>query len=561
VDKVLPDLTLLDSRVTPRTYAWDLSFMVYERGTDLYPSTYARTLNRSNVGNVKRERIPLAIEIFQQFQDQLTAGGSAQSARTSLKHVWHFYRWGNTVGRALTLATARKDYLDWCDYRLNQHVNGEISLNALVQSATEIGKILGRALDRGINLIRETRLPSKKLSRNRSNQQSYGDNLSDTMLMGSMLCDLTLALSEDAIRGPLPLTIPIRNGKELKEWCRLTPDEKLTGRRVRRDRMERKQALQADKHWSQRVPLVNLRVEAELMIFIGCTSMNLAQARALKIGNFAYYSYFNGYEVRRLYKDRRKGEVEFRIFSEYREYFDRYLNWRNVFFPNDNRLFPRVGSAGRLEPGHINFTAIRDRCKRLNIPFVSPRILRTTTTNWYLRRTQDPVIVAGMAQHSVETLIQVYERPNHQLAAVEISKFHSLTDPAMAAAGPGLCHAREPAPLSETPSGAPEPDCVGPAGCLFCKQNRDIESMEHIWSLCSFRYLKSLELSKYRQPKGNQLPPPATLVISRLNAKLEAIRRRDGKLSRWVDEAFLRIDEGWYHPAWEGFIKLAEVCK
>lgn len=560
MSKALPNLTLEDSRVSPKSYAWDLSYIVYEKGTDLYPSDYSRTVDRSGLGKVKWERLPLAMEIFEDFQGQLVAGNSPAGVRTELKKVWQFYRWANTAGRAVTLATLRKDYLDWCEHQMKQLELKKITINAVVGAATTVGKILGRALGSRGNLIRETRLPSRVPPRGKTNGDLYERNLSETQRMGSLLYDLSLALGEDAIRGPLPLKIPIRGGKVLEEWCSLTPDAQLSGRR-RKDHIDKQRALRADEDWAQRIPLVNLRIEAEFLIFIGCADMNLAQVRTLKSGSFIYSSYFSGYEVRRLYKGRRKGEVEFRIYKEYREIFDRYLAWRDIFFPDDDRLFPRIGKTGRLEPTHIQFSAIRGRCKSLDIPFVPPRLLRGTATNWHLRRTKDPGIVANIAQHSEETLGQVYEIPDRKLAAVEISEYHSLTDPAMASAGPGQCKTKKAAPLSGIPPEAPQPDCISPAGCLFCKQNRDIGSLDHIWSLFSFRYLKSIELSKFRPAKGKQLLHPAQLVLSRVSAKLDAIRVRDATHAQWIEEASRRIEEGWYHPAWEGFIKLSEVYK
>ncbi|MGF6853938.1 hypothetical protein [Paraburkholderia sp. CI3] len=170
-------------------------------------------------------------------------------------------------------------------------------------------------------------------------------------------------------------------------------------------------------------------------------------------------------------------------------------------------------------------------------------------------------MTAEMAQNAKETLLRTYEDPNHQLAAVEISHFHSISDPTIVPPGPGACIDQSPEPLPNAPSGAPRPDCVSPAGCLFCQHQRDLDEENYVWSLASYRYLKSLELSKYRPPNKRQDPHPAALVISRIGAKLDALRSIDSRHAQWVNEALTRIDEGVFHPAWDGFIQLTEIRK
>jgi hypothetical protein len=270
-------------------------------------------------------------------------------------------------------------------------------------------------------------------------------------------------------------------------------------------------------------------------------------------------SHLDGYQVRRLYKDRRKGDVEFQIYREYREFLERYLLWRDALFPLDDRLFPLWSSDGAADPIRIGFQAITRRCKKLGIRYFGPRILRHTRINWLLRHTKDPGVTAEMAQHAKETLISTYETPNQQLAAIEISRFHLMSDPALASPGPGVCAGNHASPVINAPPEAPRPDCIGPAGCLFCQQQRDVDSEDHAWSLASYRHLKSLELSKYRPPRAAQGQHPAALVISRVSAKLDALRAIGPQRARWVDEALARIAEGVFHPAWDGFIRLAEI--
>src|SRR3546814_1685373 len=84
-------------------------------------------------------------------------------------------------------------------------------------------------------------------------------------------------------------------------------------------------------------------------MFISQTGMNLAQAHNIKVGDFHYSSYLDGYQVRRRYKARRHGDVEFYIYEDYRAHFERYLEWRRAIFPDDSDglMFPLVRVGGR----------------------------------------------------------------------------------------------------------------------------------------------------------------------------------------------------------------------
>ena len=154
----------------------------------------------------------------------------------------------------------------------------------------------------------------------------------------------------------------------------------------------------------------------------------------------------------------------------------------------------------------------------------------------------------------------MYEEPHHQAAAVEISKFHRMSDPALASVGPGLCTAKshpiQPASASED---RVQPDCSTPAGCLFCEFQRDVDSEDYVWSLATFQYLKMLELDKYVPPQGKQVDHPAHAVIERIQRKLDHFAESSGTRSQWADEAANRMREGRFHEHYAGLIHLLEV--
>ena len=169
-----------------------------------------------------------------------------------------------------------------------------------------------------------------------------------------------------------------------------------------------------------------------------------------------------------------------------------------------------------------------------------------------LRRTNDPELTANEKQHSIGTLLNVYEKPSQQRAMVQVSNFWSKHDPSMLAAGPGSCVGKHPELLPDVHTNVTKPDCKTPAGCLFCNHQRDIDSLDHVWSLASFRLLKSFELAGQRDPVSKRVPSkhPALLTIERITDKLEFIAKSSQIRDEWVKEALIRVEEGRYHSDW-----------
>lgn len=168
-------------------------------------------------------------------------------------------------------------------------------------------------------------------------------------------------------------------------------------------------------------------------------------------------------------------------------------------------------------------------------------------------------MTAEMHSHTQETLIRNYEQPHLQVAMIEISRFHALTDPAIAPPGPGICIEAVPKAIPGAQPESPVPDCASPAGCLFCEHQRDIDCEDHVWSLSSYRHFKSLELASYRLPAKGSEPISAMATMDRVTAKLKYFKESSKVRALWVSEALARIEEGDYHPRWDGFIQLVEA--
>ena len=565
------DLTFPGIEYTVNETPWDLAPLLYRGGAAVYVSKVAAAIASGQLGNPISSRAPLLERLHDELTGTLTGGGSPVSVKASIYALRLFYSWADATGRCPAADTVEQDFVDYSEHLLHRvRTVRDLKEDGAYEYAVETSRLLSSALDLKIGLLVRTRISRPKAQKAVLGTLADKQNLEQTFAFGHALLDISDALSINKIRGTLPVAIEFRTGEILHEWCLLDPPERVKvlnpaypNASERRKALQRRAEWEADPSARTRFSVINLRIEAELLIFIAQTGMNLTQAQRMKAGSFRYQSHSDGLKVYRVYKGRRGGEVEFEIYSEYRAIFERYLSWRKEMFPadDDGLLFPFVTAPGKSRSSHqlTSFQAIEKKCKQLAIKFFRPRSLRKMRINWLLRRSRDVEQTAEMAQHSQETLLRVYDQPHHHVAAVEISRFHQRTDPAIAMPGAGVCVDQTPYPVPDAPSEAPAPDCRGPAGCLFCIHQRDIDSQDHTWSLATYRYLKSLELARYRPPAAGGAPHPALAAIDRLTAKLSHLAASNEARASWLREAQARVDEGDYHPKWDGFIQLMEA--
>lgn len=547
---------------------WDLSPFLYRGGASIRVDRAEGVIRRGELGGYLKERVPLVLKIHALLSNDLVEGRSRSSAHSKISALRRFFTWCDERDIPLSLEDVASSYLRWSDYLLQSYRAGGFSNGkSIYYLARIIATLLDRALEREISLSKSTRIRKPKHDNGNLGSISEKQNLQDSFLFGRLLSDICNGLSWEACVGTLPVSVTLRTGQVLEQWCGLPHPERRKIRRgeARKPWEEKACRLtlarrEADKTLLTRYMVVNLRIECELLIFIAQTGMNFTQAYTLRLDQFHYVSHLDGYQVR-AFKNRRQGEVLFEIFKAYREWFERYLEFRNRWFPNESEdlLFPFVRNGGRLAETAPQFTRLRVICSTLKMRLIRPRKLRGVRINWLLRESHSVDEVASLAQHSVETLRYVYAKPHPQIAKIEISRFHQRTDPSFSSPAPGLCVSVQPTPIEEAPLAAPLPDCINASGCLFCSQHRDIESEDHVWSLSSLRHLKIVELTRYHLGDRSAIPHPTISVIERLTAKLVFFEESSPVRKLWVEEAEARVREGNFHPAWDIFIQLAEV--
>lgn len=571
-DYQLPDLKFPQVTLGRHETPWSLKSLLYFGCSDLPVREFLDLEIKGQLGEPIFERIELVKSIHNVISVGLINGHSQATAKKRIKQVRRFFAWSERSNLSLSIFAVKDAYINYTDYLLQRvRVVGDLGERTARSYSVVLGGLLDKVLGRRTKIVGMTRI--RKLTRSSGFYEGRSDkqNLEETFAFGYAIMDVCLSLSLDKVWGDIPVRINFRAGTFIDYWCGRVASKKQVeptsakqkawqnhNSRVSAKALE---VLNADRSLRTRYPLVNLRVQAELLMFIAQTGMNLAQAHSMKVGDFHYSSYLDGYQVRRRYKARRHGDVEFNIFEGYRAHFERYLDWRRAIFPDDSEglMFPLVRVGGRSVEKAPQFFLIKKICRDLGVRYFGPASLRKTRINWIMRRSRDDDLTAEMAQHSKQTLLRVYDQPNLQVAMIEIAQFHQKNDPAFAPPGPGTCVSVAPQAAPSTPAETTQPDCINAAGCLFCMNNRDIDSQDHVWSLASFRYLKTLELAKFRpSEQSSSIFPSALATINRITAKLKFYENSSEMRSIWVNEAQARVMEEAYHPMWDGFIRLQE---
>lgn len=563
----LPNLSFQELTYGKRQAPWDLRRFLYRGGAGTNARIVGDKIDAGELGQPLIERVELVRLIHEVLVNELGRGGRRDTVQSKIVTLKQFFVWADDVGARLDLESIERSYLLWTDALLQRVRFGTgLSEKTAYGYGGSVGSLLDRLLGRGSPIVRSTRLRYSKNGLRSVSPKADKQNLEETYAFGRFLLDIADGLNLAAIWGDLPVIIPLRNGLKLEEWSgRQAPSTILNQnpkylrqyKYIAARSAKRRNAHEADRTLRTRYPLVNLRIQAEMLMLMGQPAVNLAQVYSLRMDQWKFKPSIQGFEVRS-YKHRRWGEVVFEIYPEYKKVFKRYLEWRAAIFPNDpdGLLFPLIRS-GRHEETPPSFELIKKRCARAGIKYISPIQLRNTKANWMLRVDNDPERTADEMQHSVKTLLGTYEKPSQQRAMVQVKQFWAKADPARVAAGPGGCAGKAPEPTLDIPPTATQPDCVTPAGCLFCEHQRDIDSLDHFWSLASYRLLKSYELAAHRQSQSKKNLPkhPAEIAIGRLTEKLVYMKALGKKWEEWVKEALIRVEEGRYHPDWAAMIE------
>ena len=565
-DVNIPELTFPMVEFGKRSTPWNLRRLLYKGGAMVLVNKAANLIDAGALGPPIVERIDLVQRIYEELTASIVGGGSRSTKESQIQILRYFFGYADEEGLSMNMEAVASTYIQWSDHLLNRvRVDKDLNERTAYKLGRTTGQVLDKVLERTTPILLTTRLTQTSKRKCVRGVEADKQRLDETFVFGYALMDIIDALHLKALWGPLPLKIRLRSGTEWEEWSGRIPAEKLrclnpknAGQRyhameIKRNRLN----WENDRTLRTRHPLVNLRIQAEMLIFIGQTGMNFSQVHKLKVTQYSYKPCIDGYEVR-AYKNRRGGEVLFEIFSEYRVVFERYLNWRKKVFPVDPEglLFP-LYRVSRHEGTTPKLDRIRMICKKIGLSFIPPSRLRNTRVNWLLRRSRDPDLTAEMNQHHKQTLLRDYDEPSLQVTMTESMRYWQISDPSFECPAPGVCDG-VPVPVADIPPEAPKPDCIRPAGCLWCDHHRDIDSEDYVWSMASMRHLHTIALQGFIRPSKkcdtNEPARHVGLTIERLSVKLRYFEKSNELRRGWVGESFARIDEASYHPHWHYLI-------
>lgn len=552
---------------------WDFAALLHRGAASVDRRRVEMLLQLGQFGKRDQSRIPLVRSFHRTLSDELARGVPIATVETAMRCVWSFIRWADSTASPLDLDNVQSTFLAWSEYLVARvRIRKEVKEDNAHRDASRVAHLISRAIDStGIttpqSLMRLTRLRRKA---KRKHLGARGDrvNLQATFSFGNFLADICSGLGEAVVKGPLPVNIPLRDGKTIfiSGYTRITSEQvSLAGRKRRKYERTREPLREHENPHddAKRGRLLSLRVEAELLIFIAQTGMNLAQAFNLNREHYRWQKDEEDLLVYRVYKGRRSGEAIFRCFSAYRPHLNAYLSWldQTGISGVTGKLFPFFRH-GIVPPARKlpSFSAVKFAADQIGVERFGPRSLRKTRVNWLLRQSADLGIASEMAAHSKETLLRYYDEPHHQTASAEIVRFHAATDPTLDAPGPGSCASGGLAPVAivTTPDEASKPDCVSAEGCLFCTYHRDVMTEEYCWKLTSHSRLKALEMALYKPPK-KEATHPINLVIDRIEAKLHLIAAGSDLRSEWVRNARDKARSGRLHPIWRTQFELLNI--
>ena len=499
------------------------------------------------------ERLSLIQLFHENIDDALELGGSRATASTAIDVLRKFYAFADRTEQSLTIETAKVVFLAFADElfartlgsrgtRTPGQNNGlrPLKMESAYSQGSAISTRLDEILERQIPLIKSTRLRNPKRAKSAQGVQAEKQNLKNTFDFGHLLQDLCDGLSLDNI-GNNSLELPLRNGTSISIGD--THRKQLTS-------INFGGGISAVGH-----AIVNIRIESELLMFIGQTGLNVEEAHNLKLRHFSYVSHLDGYQVKDR-KNRRAGNVLFEIYRDYKEHFERYLRWRKVLFPASDRLFPFIRMEGTRENSKFQGHRLRRLCEQLGQTYVCPQALRGTRVNWLLRESGNRDQTAEMSQHTLETLSRDYEVPSLHRAMVQATRFWGRMDPSNGRTipiAPGDCLGRA-AAISGRPANTPKPNCVNASGCMWCESHRDSDTPMYVWALHSFLHLKIIEESKSKLTKIANPLSPNFKVLNRIRQKIAWFNSSNATRKSWVVEAEYRILNDDFHPDWRGII-------
>lgn len=228
LDLHVPDMTFPKIAYGTHARPHDLRVLLYRGGAGAQSNLVANLIASGSLGAPRINRLSLALKLHEAISAELAKGKSQATVIGAIRAIRTFYAWGDAAGNELTLATIESDYREWVEALLHRaRVVRSIEELTAYRTAKCVDPLVSAALEIKLGLLRRTRLKAPKDKRRVLGTKADKQNLEETFEFGHVLLDITIALTVETIRGPLPVMLGLRNGKVLQEWCKLQPIENL----------------------------------------------------------------------------------------------------------------------------------------------------------------------------------------------------------------------------------------------------------------------------------------------------------------------------------------------
>jgi hypothetical protein len=371
LDVVVPDLAIDGLSYGTHETPWNLSVLLYRGGAGTRRNLAQQEIADGKLGRLLPERLPLVEKLHGVVAAKVSAGAAKSTVLGPLALVFDFFAWADEAGCSLTIDGAFEVFRAWTEALLDRvHIQKSLSHMTARRYASDVASVLAPCLgvcsvstaavaregSAGTQLLRQTRMKTNKRKRSVLGAQADKQNLQDTFRFGHMLTEICQSLDLVTVRGTIPVVVKLRDNRSLMLKCKLTRADATT-EEMNVEWAEKAERLRAplsdgESALVKRAPLLNQRIEAELLIFIAQTGTNLTQAVALRRENYRWKTEGEDVIAFRVYKGRRGGEAIFRAFRSYRAYLQEYVDWLGAvgLAAEDDRLFPFVHSHHGMIP-------------------------------------------------------------------------------------------------------------------------------------------------------------------------------------------------------------------
>ena len=539
-----------------RTYCYDLRVLSAIGGAKKSPR---ETLNEEAIRQLPPpapQRFHLIGKVYAYLRDQQESGGSARTLNGHLNALRMYIRFCDEghapiIRENHDLHTSFKIWVNSIWIRVDTEVLNEKSAGAYCWSVAAI-------LAGSQNISTEEFAAGIRMPRINTNESKRTENydLRAIWRFNQDIEDICTSLTYESMMGSWPIPIHFRDGAKFFYNGQGRPASEIRKNGELPDSsFAQLIARDSDTSLERRRSVIQLKAEAEFLRFVDQTGMNDQPARDLLVGSLSFRSHASTYLVKG-FKNRAGHAIEIRIPTTYRKEFEKWLSVRSRTYTKDElHLFP----IGRTKGGRVERIF-----RRLKRPSFRPQAIRWGQAQKRLHSTQgaNPRDVSQFLQNSLPVLFRSYVKGSKQIASEELSKFlnsiHGKRQFSQVRAGGGCSSPSNPKVIEIAAEQLPVPDCINPAGCLFCKHYKAVESFDYLHRLISYRKFVRLRMSCAGFPSENRYAQDFPL-IERINDFLDLISGRSIKLSEDLKRAQALVEAGNLHPTWQGWVDLLLV--